>query len=172
MLAHVRPTRARALGEATLSRRSLLAVAVVGTLTAAGCTPSTDPAPPTDAPRDDDAVLAAAVVAQEEGLIALYDATVAAFPALGSALTSIRDQHAAHRDALSPQGSPTASPSPPIAAGTSQAAAIAGLLEAERRAVSERTESCVAARIPDTARLLALIAASEASHVEFLRREA
>ena len=53
--------------------------------------------------------------------------------------------------------------------GTQQVA-LANLIDAERRATGQRTQACEAAGSMQTARLLALIAASEAGHVEFLRR--
>ena len=86
-------------------------------------------------------------------------------PAAATLLATIRDQHAQHRDALGG----TASEPARVPAPASPAAAIASLVAAERTASRDRIRSCVAADSPESARLLAFIAASEASHVPALR---
>jgi len=159
---------------ARLTRRSLLgggALVSVG-LVAAACTSSLDPeassasgsgpAPGPDA--DADAPVRTSVAASEATLIALYAAVITAHPDLAGDLTALRDEHAAHAEAMGITGS--ASAPPPVG---SRAQALAALREAEERAVAERTASCEECRTPDLARLTALIAASEAGHVEFLR---
>lgn len=162
MLTDVRPWAA-----SEVSRRSVLVLATGGVLALAGCSFGTD-SEPTSAPSEDaDARLAEAVAVQEVGLIALYDATISAYPALASALSPLRDEHVAHRDALAqPSGSPSGLPT----IATSEATALAAILDAERRAVAERSEACASALGAESARLYALIAASEAGHVEFLRQ--
>jgi len=135
---------------ARLTRRALLGgSALVGaSLIAAACTPAPGPEPSdnSEAPAPDaDAQVRAAVAADEASLIALYDAVIAAHPALASDLAALRDEHREHAEAL------------------------AALTDAEKRAVGQRTAACEAAAAEDLARLTALIAASEAGHAEYLR---
>ena len=51
----------------------------------------------------------------------------------------------------------------------SRAEALAALADAEQQAIGQRTAACEAASGADLARVTALIAASEAGHVEYLR---
>jgi hypothetical protein len=104
------------------------------------------------------------VAAQESAIIALYDAVIAAHPALATDLAAIRDEHAAHAEAMGVAGPSTASP----VVGT-RAEALAALSDAEKQAIAQRTAACEAASGADLARVTALIAASEAGHVEYLR---
>ena len=157
-----------------VSRRSLLALAAGAAVAVAGCSSDPAPVPSSSSPPDPDEALAATVASDESQLIELYDATIAAFPALAAMITTIREEHAAHVEAVRPQGAtpPTTTPSAstaPVVAGTQQVA-LANLIDAERRATGQRTQACEVAGSTHTARLLALIAASEAGHVEFLRR--
>ena len=135
-------------------------------LLAAACTSA--PAPgPTATPSPDvdpDAEVAATVAADEAMLIALYDAAIAAHPALAPELTALRDEHAAHAGAVGSPPTPAGAP-----AVGSRAEAVAALLAAEERAVAQRTAACEAATAIELARLTALIAASEAGHAQFLR---
>lgn len=163
MLTDVRPWAAPAI-----SRRTVLALAAGGALALAGCSPGTDPGPTAPATEDVDAGLAEASAAQEESLIALYDATLATYPALAPVLSDLRVEHIAHRGALVGDGGSAPLAAPAVAA--SEALALAALLDAERQAVAQRSQACVSAQGTDTTRLLALIAASEAGHVEFLRQ--
>lgn len=133
----------------------------------AGCssepepTPSDSPSPETDA----DAQVRAIVTADETSIISLYDAVIAAHPDLSGDLSPLRDEHVAHREAM---GDPSSSTPPAPAVGT-RAQAITALVEAERQAVAQRTTACETATGTDVTRLVALIAASEAGHAEYLR---
>ncbi len=151
-----------------LTRRALIGgSALIGAaLVAAACSPSPSPEPSDSAtPEPDaDAQVRADVAAQESAIIALYDAVIAAHPALASDLSAIRDEHAAHAEAMGVTG-PSAAP--PVV-GT-QAEALAALSDAEKQAIAQRTAACEAASGADLARVTALIAASEAGHVEYLR---
>jgi len=100
--------------------------------------------------------------ADEAALVARYDAVIAAFPGAAAVLTSIRDQHASHRDAL---GGADAEAATTSTVPTSLDRALADLADAERTAARARIAACVDARDPDLASLLTLVAASEASHV-------
>lgn len=109
------------------------------------------------------------VAADEAALIARYDAAVAALPAddgRRALLTGIRDQHAAHLAAL-PSGS---APAAPVDAPALNPADVLGdLARAEGKASRSRISACEDTDDPAFARLLAFIAASEASHAAELR---
>lgn len=151
-----------------LTRRALLggSAALGVTLLAAACSTSPSPEPTsTTAPEPDaDAAVRVDVAAGEAALLALYDAVIAAHPALAADLTLVRDEHAAHAEAM---GVPLPSDAAP-AVGT-QAEALTALTDAEQQAIAARTAACEAATGADLARVTALIAASEAGHVEYLR---
>lgn len=157
---------------AGLTRRTLLAGGIAlgaVALAAAGCTSSPDDSSggsPSPVDPDPDASVRQAVAEAEAAIIALYDAAIAAYPALAADLGAVRDEHRAHAEAM---GIAVASPSPSPPAPATRSAALAGLAEAERAAVLERTAACEASTGADLARVTALIAASEAGHVEFLR---
>jgi hypothetical protein len=151
-----------------VTRRALIGgSALIGaSLMAAACSPSPSPEPTdTSTPEPDvDAQVRSDVAAQEVAIIALYDAVMAAHPELASDLATLRDEHAEHAEAL-------ASPAPASSAPAigSRAEALAAVTEAEKQAIAQRTAACEAASGADLARLTALIAASEAGHVEYLR---
>lgn len=153
---------------ARLTRRALIggSALVGGALLAAACSPSPSPGPTeTTAPTEDaDAQVRADVAASEAALISLYDAVIAAHPALASELAAIRQEHAAHADAMGVADSPAGTP-----VVGSRAEALASLTDAEQQAIAQRTAACEAATAADLARATALIAASEAGHVEYLR---
>ncbi|MFL6136185.1 MAG: hypothetical protein ACJ74O_00080, partial [Frankiaceae bacterium] len=91
----------RPTGRALPSRRQLLAGAAVALL-AAGCRDhgrSATPGRSRTAEPVDPATLRAldAARADEDGLIAAYDAVLARWPALAAALRPVRDEHAGHR---------------------------------------------------------------------------
>lgn len=151
-----------------LTRRALLggsAALAAGVL--AACT--SDPVPaPSDSPSpaaDADAQVRVTVADGEAQLIALYDAVIAAHPGLAPDLEPLRAEHLAHADAVAAAPSP-AGPAPAVG---SRPQALAALIEAEQQAVAQRTGACEASTASDLARTLALIAASEAGHAEFLR---
>ena len=135
----------------------------------ASCTSDTAEPGPTPSPVVSLEGATESVAASEALLAASYDAAIAALPdadpAVIALLTGIRDQHAAHRDALG--GTSLAPDAPPQPAA--QAAVIDELLAAERQAARDRIDACESATDPELARLLAMIAASEASHVPALR---
>lgn len=163
-----RPKPPEASREALLTRRALIAGSALAgvSLVFTACSPSPSPGP-TDTPaptEDPDAQVRADVAAAEAALIALYDATIAAYPALASDLTVVRDEHAAHAEAMGVTPSPVSTP-----AVGSRAEALAALADAEQQAIAQRTAACESASGPDLARVTALIAASEAGHVEYLR---
>ena len=163
-----RPQPPEAAREARLTRRALIGgSALVGaSLVIAACSPSPTPGP-TDTPaptEDPDAQVRADVATAEATLIGLYDAVIAAHPALASDLTVIRDEHAAHAEAMGVALPPAAAP-----AVGSRAEALATLTDAEQQAIAQRTAACESASGADLARVTALIAASEAGHVEYLR---
>ena len=155
-----------------LTRRQglgLLATAVpLGLITACG---SADPtAAPTTTP---DATAAPDLdqqaSADEEAIIALYDAVIASMPAgdpRRPVLLAIRDEHELHRLALAPGSTAATTPS---AGGPSGDITVATLLDAEQVAVKSRIRACTQAQDADLARLLAFIGASEAGHVPALR---
>jgi hypothetical protein len=106
------------------------------------------------------------VAGAEQSLIAQYQAFITAFPELSADLTPLLEQHADHAKAIGVKATAT---SAPVAAADARTA-IAVLADAERAAAKSRRASCVAATDPGLARLVALIAASEASHAPALTR--
>lgn len=172
-----------------MHRRTLLAL--LGTSVGVGvglaaCTSSQEPLVPTTGPpqpdptEDADASLRAVVRADEQALIGLYAQAIAAYPELNDRLRPVVEQHQQHFDALntddgSPSGESPANPDQTDGSDVSTplptndvVSALATLSNAERAASDQRTESCVSAQSTDLTRLLALIAASEASHAQAL----
>ena len=145
-----------------MSRRAVLAAGagIAGAGVLAACGDSTAAPGPADDP------VATEVAGAEQALIAQYQAFIAAFPQLSVELTPILDQHADHLKALGVTITSTAAP----VAASDPRTAVAVLADAEREAAKARRTSCVAATNPELARLLALIAASEASHAPALTR--
>ena len=163
------PTAADQAARLITRRRglALLATAVPLGLVAA-C--SSDDAPETSTPAP--APTAGPTVAQqvsldEAAIIALYDAVISTLPdgdtRARPVLVAIREQHQQHLAALDQADAP-ASEGAPAAPAT-----IATLVDAERAAARGRIRSCTEAQEPELARVLAFIAASEASHVPALR---
>ncbi len=157
-------------GRAITRRQGLRALALIGPIgVLAACTTESSPQPEPSGTAMPEPAPAEASAAEEAAMIARYDAVLAALPDaapdLLASLTSIRDQHVQHRDALG-GAEPATDPSP---APKTAAEAITGLIAAERKAGRSRVRACVAATEPETARLLSLIAASESAHVPALR---
>lgn len=151
-------------------REGLIALALAGPAALlASCTSDTAEPQPTASPTQSAEGAAESVAAAEALLVASYEAAIAALPdadpAVIALLTGIRDQHTAHRDALGGTSAVPDGPPQPAA----QAAVIDELLAAERQAARDRIDACEAAPDPELARLLAMIGASEASHVPALR---
>lgn len=144
-----------------LSRRhvlaSALAIPILGT--AACAADSSSPKENTDAS------VRSTVADSEQRLIALYAATIKAFPALRPRLAALKSQHEDHFLAMTSQQPTTTTPEP---VSTNQRAAITALIRAESAAAKERTQSCAAATDTELAWTLALVSASEASHAQFL----
>lgn len=146
---------------AWLTRRAALAI-IVGAGVAA-CTPGGEAGPDPSPTSDPDALTRADVAAQEWTLVAMYDAAIAAQPAKADELAALRDQHIEHAQALgstAPSGSALAMGAAPDRAQ---------LTTAEMDASRDRVSACSRAVEPGLARLLALIAASEAGHAAVLR---
>lgn len=128
---------------------------------------SSTPEPGASTSTDPDASVREEQAAAEDALIAAYDTALALGPepTIAALLTTLRDQHIAHRGALLPE--PSSPPSSP-ASGTARAVDLDGLIALERAAARERRAACVEASSADLTRLLALICASEASHATAL----
>lgn len=115
-------------------------------------------------------------------LLARYDATLAAHPALEERLRPLRSEVARHaqaftdRDAPSPSGAPSPSSAPSKgpahkaaapAVPEDERAARGALADAERTLADARTQELLGAP-PELARLLASVAASGAAHAYLL----
>ncbi len=154
-----------------MTRRAVLgSAAALGAALVAACTSSPEPAPTTgtsspEPDADADAPVRTSVAQDEAAIIALYDAVIAAYPGLSGDLVPLRDEHMAHAEAMG-TSTPSAAAS---AAPASQPQALAALIDAEQQAIAQRTAACEASTSTDLARTVALIAASEAGHAEFLR---
>jgi hypothetical protein len=162
-----------AAGGATITRRQGLAglVALGGLAGLAACSTST--APEASPANSTASAAISPTVADERSLLARYDATIAAFPALAPGLSLVRDQHAEHLRALGSPATPSGSASDPagtaVSLPTDPTAAVGALIDAERSAMRLRVDACVAATDPQSARILTFIAASEGSHIPALR---
>jgi hypothetical protein len=159
-----------------------------------GCTSEADPdGQPTSTTQptpveDVDNPLRTSTQAHELALISLYDQAISLYPQLAGQLRPLADQHRQHFEALavpgatpestpdpdtsgSPTSSDTALPGDALSLPANDASgALAALTAAERVAADQRTDACVDAQSVTLARVLALIAASEASHAEALSR--
>lgn len=163
------------------SRRRVLQGGLVlgGGVLVAGCGLFEDGGPlgGSDEPGPDVVALRAAL-ADEVGLLAAYDATLAAHPALAPALQPLRAEHAEHRRVVldrlgdDAEAEPEAAGSPPGAAPgpppvpvapADPAAAVAELSRREDDAARDRRRSTLSVSSP-LAPLLGSVAASEASH--------
>jgi hypothetical protein len=164
------------------TRRAVLATG--GALALAACLPADNPRPPRP---DPDLRLRRVVAAEVRVLVAAYAAVAAAVPDAGSArlarLRSLAAEHEAHVVALEgPPPTASPSPSPSTSTGTptpsaappqvpsTPAAAVSWLAGLERAAADRRTGQVLRAGA-DLGRLLASIAACEATHADLLVRE-
>jgi len=108
-------------------------------------------------------------------LLARYDATAEAHPALAGLLAPLRSEVAEHADALAPPRTSGASPSAsrsrpperPPQIPDDEGQALAALADAERRTADARAAALLDAA-PELARLLASVAAAGAAHVYLL----
>jgi hypothetical protein len=160
------------------SRREVL---VGGALVAlGGCLPDTEPAAPARSPEER---LRARVADEVDDLAARYAAVMARFPQGRPELSMLAAEHEAHVRALRGRGpasrprSPSPSPSP-SATGPDAPAVPETLAEARaslavvERAASRRRGRQATGTGPELARLLASIAACEATHAALLERPA
>jgi hypothetical protein len=114
------------------------------------------------------AVLQAAAGRDSTGLLAKYDAVIAAYPALAGQLAPLRAEVARHAKAFgaTASASPSTSASP-VAPGTGDAA-LAALASAEQSLADARTKALLDAP-SELARLLASVAAAGSCHVLLLK---
>lgn len=171
-------------GESMPGRRRVLsaaaALAVAGAV--GGCLPGEDDEP--DRP-DPDLLLRARVADEVRALAVQYAAVIDRFPDAAGELSTLAAEHEEHARALLPRRvartltstvsptssrrpDPTHTPTPTVAA--SLPAARADLASAERAASRRRIGQTRRAK-PQTARLLASVAACEAAHAALLSRE-
>ncbi len=156
---------------------------------AAACTPysldlgAEKSAPPrrTESPRTDpDVGLAAAVVAAEQAMVDLVDATLQAHPELARVLDTTRGVHEAHvtllADAAPPESAATNSPSPGTVDPPADrriprdpARALRALAADEEQLSLAGKQSAFAAQSGSFARVLASMAAAAAQQAERLR---
>ncbi|MEW2286306.1 hypothetical protein [Streptomyces sp. NPDC047841] len=147
-------------------RRTLLASAAGGALLV-GC--SAGPGSGDDGPSAAQRARARAA-RDSRGLLARYDAVLAAHPGLAERLRPLRAQVAAHAaaftDGTAPTASATATASPaPVPAGEKDA--VTGLAAAERALADQRAKDLL--EVPgELARLLASVAAAGAAHAYLL----
>lgn len=166
----------------TPSRRAVLAAAVRGVplaaapLVLAACRGvqvlGSPPAPPADI-----RALSAAIAAEEQ-MVARYGAAVARLPAGDTAALlaarTVQAEHAAHLTQLRsrlivPAPHPSATPRP-VTIPPGSTASILQTLEQAEQAASDRLMSQLRVLPPALAQLFASIAASEATHVPYLRQ--
>lgn len=145
----------------TVSRRAVLAgtiAAPVVLATACSATTSSD--------GDPDTAIRNQAAATEQSLIALYQATIARYPALTAKLEPIKAQHAEHLAAMSAKSLSPETVVPPVAA--SQSAAVTALIKAERDAAESHANQCVQVTTEELAWTLSLVCASESQHAAAL----
>ncbi|MEU6510652.1 MULTISPECIES: hypothetical protein [unclassified Streptomyces] len=152
-------------------RRSLLASAA-GAALLTGCTSGPDSGG--DGSSSVTARARARAARDSAGLLARYDAVLAAYPGLAERLRPLRAQVAAHVQAFTDGTAPTpapakssASPSPAPAVPATEKAALAALAGAERTLADQRAKALL--DVPgELARLLASVAAAGAAHAYLL----
>ncbi|MGW1379454.1 hypothetical protein ACWD6P_35015 [Streptomyces sp. NPDC002446] len=161
-------------------RRTLLAGAALGgAALLTGCSEDDGP------DRDEDSFAADRLreraARDSTALLARYDATLAAHPALEERLRPLRSEVARHARAFtgqdaapSPSGAPSRAPAREAAAPSvpgDEKAARGALADAERRLADARAKELLTAS-PELARLLASVAASGAAHAYLLSEPA
>ncbi|KUN25307.1 hypothetical protein AQJ11_21315 [Streptomyces corchorusii] len=148
-------------------RRRTLLVSAAGGALLTGC--SAGPESGDDGPSATQRARARAA-RDSRGLLARYDAVLAAHPGLADRLRPLRAQVAAHAAAFTDGTAPTASATAtasavPVPAGEKDA--VAGLAAAERALADRRTKDLLEAP-GELARLLASVAAAGAAHAYLL----
>lgn len=151
-------------------RRTVLTAGAAGAavLLAAGCSGGGKDEPPQAPPPSPEEQVRARAARQSSALLARYDATVSAHSDLADQLGPLRAAVAAHLTELSGKDVPDKAPSSATAAGGTGApserrAALTALINAERDTSDARTKALDSAP-PQTARLLASVAAAGAVH--------
>jgi hypothetical protein len=145
------------------------AAAILVTVT--GCSKVSPAASPTPGP---EVALLEGVIQNEAGLIALYEAVMAAHTSLADSLRPLHDHHTQHLAVLkrhyvpgTDTGTATPAPRPTATAPASRSRALAALRAAERKAAAARADD-VRHATPGLAQLLAGIGACEAAHAQVL----
>ncbi|MGH3376811.1 MAG: hypothetical protein ACRDP6_18940 [Actinoallomurus sp.] len=162
----VTPRRRTVLGGSA----AVLATAALAEL-AGGCTSVGQAEAPVAGP---EVRLLDGVIQNEAGLIALYDAVLAAHQGLAGRLKTPRDHHVQHLAVLrrhyvpgSTTGTATPTPRPTASSPATEAAAISAIRGAERKAAAARADE-VRRASPGLSQLLASIGACEAGHAQEL----
>jgi hypothetical protein len=160
-----------ALRSMTPTRRAVLGGSAVMLATATGCTSAGGADAPVAGP---EVTLLDGVILSEAGLIALYDAVLAAHQSLAARLRPLRDHHAQHLAVLKRHyvpgratGTATPAPSPAATAPATEARALTAIRSAERKAAAARAGE-VRRASPGLSQLLAAIGACEAGHAQEL----
>jgi hypothetical protein len=164
----VAPTRRTVLGGSA----AMLAVATGAlAVSATGCTSVGQAEAP---PAGPEVTLLDGVIDNEAGLIALYDAVLAAHHGLAGRLKAPRDHHVQHLAVLkrhyvpgSTTGTATPAPRPVATAPATPSASLAAIRAAERKAAAARADE-VRRASPGLSQLLAAIGACEAGHAQEL----
>ncbi len=140
-------------------------------VTISGCTTIGRAASPPPGP---EVALLSGAIQSEAGLIALYDAVLAAHQRLAARLTPLRAHHVQHLSVLKRHYVPgtntgTATPAPQATASApdGEARALSMIRGAERKAAAARADE-VRRAAPGLAQLLASIGACEAGHAQVL----
>ncbi|WP_084258885.1 hypothetical protein [Microtetraspora malaysiensis] len=167
-------------GGSTLTRRSLLGVAVAGVLVS-GCSSSPAAKPRVPGPPDPETLLLRSLIAGKEETVALYHGAALSLTKLAAELRPFEQRHLAHLAALRgmlPQGAGTSAPASAAPSGaapsgspspSASAVSLADLRRAERRAATARPGQTEGAS-PALSQLIASIGACEAVHVIALGR--
>ena len=155
----------------TPTRRTVLGGSAAVLATATGCTSVGQADAPAAGP---EVTLLDKVIQNEAGLIALYDAVLAAHPGLTGRLKPLRDHHVQHLAVLkrhyvpgSTTGTATPAPRPAVTAPQGEVRAVTALRSAERKAATARADE-VRRATPGFSQLLAAIGACEAGHAQEL----
>lgn len=160
-------------------RRRTLFASAAGAALLVGCSAGPDSGDSGDSPSATERARARAAK-DSAGLLARYDAVLAAHPTLAGRLRPLRAEVAAHARAFggaaatrSPSPTATGSPSPAASTATPQAVpatekgALADLAAAERALADRRTKALL--DVPgELARLMASVAAAGAAHAYLL----